>query len=147
MKVRIAYAVIGVFIGVSVLIVFGYKYSNWDAALWGLTSGIVAGLTLLVHIYYCRKVAKGLHIQPTSLSRCMLLACFIQLAGVCGFVVYLTLAVTQGQGLQLYGAGYYLTLVWCFMTWKWGLILLLTARRYRNQFYEVYTILPKSENF
>ncbi|XP_033758486.1 heme transporter hrg1-A-like [Pecten maximus] len=144
-KVRVVYASVGLLIGISVLFVFGYKYSNWDAALWGLTSGLVAGLTLLLHIQYYRKISKGLYIERTSLSRLMLLGCFIQLAGVCGFVVYLTLAITQGQGLQIYGAGYYLTLVWCFMTWKWGFILLLSARRYRNKFYEVYTILPKSD--
>ncbi|OWF39587.1 heme transporter hrg1-A-like [Mizuhopecten yessoensis] len=144
-KVRIIYASVGVLIGISIFIVFGFNYHNWDAATWGLTSGVVACLTLIVHLRYSRKLAMGRHIEPTLLSRWMLLGCFIQLAGVCGFTVYLTLAITQGQGLQIYGAGYYLTLVWCFMTWKWGFILLLSARRYRNMLYEVYTILPKSE--
>ncbi|XP_069109120.1 heme transporter hrg1-B-like [Argopecten irradians] len=144
-KVRVVYASVGLFIGVSILCVFGFKYSNWDAAIWGLTSGLVAGLTLVLHIWYCRKVNAGGQIDRSSLSRLMLLGCCVQLAGVCSFVVYLTLAITEEQDLQIYGRGYYLTLVWCFMTWKWGFILFLSARRYRNQFYEVYTILPKSE--
>lgn len=47
MKLRVTFAIIGALVGLSVLIVFGVQYHNWNVALWGLLSGInlkVAGV-------------------------------------------------------------------------------------------------------
>ena len=40
-KIRLAYSFTGVLIGFSVLFVFGFRLHNWNAALWGLLSGII----------------------------------------------------------------------------------------------------------
>ena len=39
LRLRISLAVIGVFVGLSVGIVFGVLYTNWDTSVWGLLSG------------------------------------------------------------------------------------------------------------
>ncbi|CAG2231351.1 MTMR9 [Mytilus edulis] len=44
-KVRLVYSFTGFIIGLSVFIVFGIKYENWNAALWGL----ISGASVLVH--------------------------------------------------------------------------------------------------
>jgi len=58
-------------------------------------TGVFAAITLAAHVKYA-------HDQWTTWSNylraLMLLGCFGQLAGVCAFVVYLTLAISQHQG-------------------------------------------------
>ncbi|XP_048730892.1 heme transporter hrg1-B-like isoform X2 [Ostrea edulis] len=139
LRARISFAVIGLFVGVSVLFVFGVNYHNWNVALWGLLSGLAAGLALYVHIAYMKKMWEN---NPYPLKRWMLTGCFIQLAGVCGFVTYLTLAIVNKQGLIIEGPGYYLTCVWCFMTWKWGFYVLYFSRSYKRLYLSenIYTV-------
>ncbi|XP_061178636.1 heme transporter hrg1-B-like isoform X2 [Saccostrea echinata] len=129
MKARITFAVIGLLVGVSVLFVFGVNFHNWNVALWGLLSGIAAGLSLFIHIAYIKRYWET---NPYPLKKWMLSGCFIQLAGVCGFVTYLTLAIVNKQGLIIEGPGYYLTCVWCFMTWKWGFYVFYFSRSYKR---------------
>jgi len=38
-KARLAFAIIGIVVGVSIFLMFGTKYHNPDTALWGLSSG------------------------------------------------------------------------------------------------------------
>ncbi|XP_046553117.1 heme transporter hrg1-B-like [Haliotis rubra] len=139
-KARFSFSIIGILIGVSIFLTFGLHYKNWNVALWGLLSGVGASLALFVHIQYTRKVWQTF---PYRLKYWMLCGCFIQLAGVCGFVAYITLAVTMGQGLIVWGNGYYLTSVWCFMTWKWGFLLFYFSRSYKRLYGDIYTILPQ----
>ncbi|KAK3104769.1 hypothetical protein FSP39_009773 [Pinctada imbricata] len=140
MRLRVAYSVMGILIGLSVLLVFGLRLNNWNAALWGLMSGCTAAITLTVHICYLRGVWET---RYGSLKFLMLFGCFIQLIGVCGFVVYLTLAIVNKQGLIIEGNGYYLTCVWCFMTWKWGFLLLMSARRYKKLYQGEYSLISE----
>jgi hypothetical protein len=41
LRLRLIFAVIGILVGVSIFIVFGAEYRNWNVALWGLMSGMV----------------------------------------------------------------------------------------------------------
>ncbi|XP_045210082.2 heme transporter hrg1-A-like [Mercenaria mercenaria] len=134
------FSVLGITIGVSVFFVFGFHYKNWNASLWGLSSALPALVTLLVHV---RNKRRRFETCPERLRVYMLGGCFVQLAGVCGFVTYLTLAITLKQGLLIYGNGYYLTCVWCFMVWKWGFLLFYFSRVYWREHQCMYTILPR----
>nr|KAG5710550.1 hypothetical protein BaRGS_013196 [Batillaria attramentaria] len=127
MGARMGFAVIGILVGFCILVVFGVNYQNWNVALWGLVSGLGALYTLLVHIGFRKQWWWDC---PESLRNHMLAGCFLQLAGVVGFVAYLVLGISQKQGLVIYGNGYYLTTVWCFMTWKWGFQLFFFSRDY-----------------
>ncbi|KAL5010630.1 hypothetical protein ScPMuIL_012935 [Solemya velum] len=141
-RARIIFSIIGIVAGLSVFIVFAAHYRNWNTSLWGLISACVASLTLYVHIQYVRCKWQTF---PYQLRYWMLSGCLSQLVGVCGFTVYLTLAITEHQGLTAYGAGYYLTSVWCFMTLKWGFVLFYFSRSYKQLYYDIYTILPKDD--
>ncbi|ELU15929.1 hypothetical protein CAPTEDRAFT_194611 [Capitella teleta] len=94
LKLRMVFAVIGFFVGVSVFLSFGFIYKNWDTACFGLVSGLVALATLLCHIQYHHD---GWKRAPDLLSPLMLSGCFIQLLGVLAFAVYLALAINQHQ--------------------------------------------------
>ncbi|XP_060070136.1 heme transporter hrg1-B-like [Ylistrum balloti] len=128
-RLRIFIATVGVLVGLSVFCVFGLQYHNWNAAGWGLLSGIIAAAALFVHINSMRGVFDKTN---NRLKIWMLIGCFSQLMGICGFAVYLTLAIVGKQGLQIHDDGYYLTLVWCFMTWKWGFSLFFYSRSYKR---------------
>lgn len=129
MKVRIAFAIIGIIVGVSIFLMFGFMYQNPDTALWGLASGVFAGITLSVHIKYLRD-------QWTTGSNClralMLLGCLCQLASITAFAVYIALAVTEHQSVTAYGRAFYVSAVWAGMTWKWTFLLFIYSRNYRR---------------
>ncbi|KAK6180874.1 hypothetical protein SNE40_008849 [Patella caerulea] len=126
---RVVFSVVGLLVGLSVFVTFGFKYDNWNTSLWGLLSGLAASISIYVHTAYLRQVFQS---NPFVLQHFMLTGCLIQLVGCCGFVTYLVLAITKNQGLVIIGPGYYLTCVWCFMTWKWGFFLLIYARKYKR---------------
>ncbi|KAH9490550.1 hypothetical protein Btru_034084 [Bulinus truncatus] len=106
--------------------------------------GLAAAVALGVTIAYFKKRWDS---NPLRLKSFMLLGCFIQLAGVCGFVAYLVLGITKQDGLKVYGTDYYLTCVWCFMTWKWGLALLLYSRSFLHSYIERGRLLTEEPEY
>ncbi|XP_014662429.1 PREDICTED: heme transporter HRG1-like [Priapulus caudatus] len=127
-RVRIVFAVIGLIVGFSIPICFASNaYRNYNVALWGALSGCFAATTLWLHVKYSRG---SLQSWTPRLRTFMLTGCFVQLAGVCGIVTYITLGIALRQSLTPYDDGYYLTSVWCFMTWKWGFMLFWYSRSY-----------------
>ena len=54
---RVTFSTIGILVGTSVLIVFGFKFRNWNAAIWGMMSGYCHVLLLFyLHIILGRGV-------------------------------------------------------------------------------------------
>ena len=47
-------------------------------------------------------------------------------------------------GLVIYGGGYYLVCVWCFMTWKWAFLLFLFSREYWRGYRKLYDDLAEA---
>jgi len=133
MKFRIAFAIIGVFVGLSIAICFGFVYKNIDTACWGLMSGMFAGLTLSMHI---KQVKDQWNTKSTVLRCFMYLGCLGQLASVVAALSYLVIAIVEKQALTPYGRGYYLSCVWSLMTWKWAFFLFYCARTYRRLYEE-----------
>ncbi|GFN93152.1 heme transporter hrg1-b-like [Plakobranchus ocellatus] len=139
-KARLIMSGIGIFVGLSVFIVFTIQYKNLNVGIWALLSGIAAGVAFGVTLAYHKHVWDT---KPRRLKTFMIMGCFTQLAGICGFVAYLVLAISQHQVLTAYGEGYYLTCVWCFMTWKWGFALLLYSRSFLRSYGNIDGILNK----
>lgn len=139
MKWRIAFAIIGTFVGLSICIVFGSVYRNVDTAVWGLMSGVFAGLTLLLHV---KQVTDQWNRQSSVLRYLFYLGCIGQLASVIAALLYLVIAIIERQALTPYGRGYYLSCVWCLMTWKWAFFLFYCARIYRRLYQERNQINP-----
>jgi len=128
-KFRLAFAITGIVVGVSIFLMFGIMYRNPDTALWGLASGVFAAITLAVHVKYIRdQWATG----ANCLRALMLLGCLAQLASVCTFAVYLALAITENQAVTPFGRAYYVSSVWAGMTWKWSFLLFHYSRSYRR---------------
>lgn len=133
-KVRIGIAVIGVLVGLVAFFSFGGRFRNYNAAGFGLVSGILAAVTLWVHVKHKNGTLRALYKYLRSL---MLLGCLGQLAGVSSFVAYVSLGAVLGQGLSdVYGENYWIACVWSWMTWKWGFQLLWFTREYRNSYEE-----------
>ncbi|XP_064643963.1 heme transporter hrg1-A-like isoform X1 [Lineus longissimus] len=137
MWTRIALAIIGEIVGVAGGVAFILKFVNYDAGAWALVSAVFAGVTLYVHIQYMREFWKT---WVYRLRYLMLTGCFVMTAGLCGFVAYLTLAIYQGHEFSVYGQNYYIVIVWCFMTFKWGAALFYYSRSYRNLYADEYKL-------
>jgi len=56
---------------------------------------------------------------------------------------YKTFFVTE---LRANDDGYYLTCIWCFMTWKWGFFLFYFSRQYYRSYVTEYTCIVKDTN-
>lgn len=139
MNLRIFFSIVGILSGLSAVFVFGIKFNNWNAALWGLLSAVPASLTFALHVCYIRNVWQS---YPYRLKYMVALSCIFQFVGIITFFTYLDLGYYFQQGWQLYDHGFFLTSIWCFMTWFWGLLLLYFTRSYRQLLCDVYTILP-----
>lgn len=133
MKFRLAFSIIGIFVGLSVALVFGIVYNNIDTAVWGLMSGVFAGVTLAVHV---QQIRDRWSTHSPLLRYLMLLGCLGQLASVIAAIAYVTIAIVEKQSLTPSGRGYYLSFVWTLMTWKWTFLLFLCSRIYRRQYQE-----------
>ncbi|XP_078581120.1 heme transporter HRG1-like [Branchiostoma floridae x Branchiostoma japonicum] len=130
---RISFAVLGTFVGLSAAVCWIQVFKSYDTAAFGVASGLTAAVALTIHILYAREQWQASYRWLRGL---MLSGCFVQLAGVCGFVTYLVLGITNHQALK--PDSYYITCVWCFLTWKWGFLLFLYARMYRREFDPTY---------
>lgn len=128
-RCRIVWSGIGVIVGVGIFCSFGFHFSNWHCAAWGLTSGVFAALTLGVHVEYCKYRWSR---QPKLLVIGMVGGCLGLLASISAFVLYLVLAITRHQGLTPWDDGYYLACVWSAITWKWTFLLFYYSRFYRK---------------
>ena len=62
-------------------------------------SGLIAGITLALHIWYKRDhTSPDFRTWAHNMRPLMLLGCFLQLGAICGIVAYLTIAVFEHQG-------------------------------------------------
>ncbi|XP_067945856.1 heme transporter hrg1-A-like [Watersipora subatra] len=129
---KIVFAVIGMVVGLSAAGCFGPVLQNPDAAGFGLLSGIVAGITLAVHVMHRRR--RWSLDSDGSLIALQYTGVVIQMLSAAAFIVYMVLGcLTAKDGFHVYGRNYFLTCVWCFMSWKWGFLLFLYCRRYRKE--------------
>ncbi|XP_076455093.1 heme transporter hrg1-A-like isoform X2 [Babylonia areolata] len=142
MGARIVFAVVGVVLGVCVAGVFGGVYHNFNAAAWGFVSGVVAALTLYVHVQYVKGKYRA---DPRALRVWLYCGCWWQLVGLVSLVVYIVLAIRDRQGLVIYGEGFYVASVWSFMTLKWGFQLLFFSRTYWRRIVNDLQLLPHPE--
>ena len=66
--------------------------------MYGSFSGVLAFISLCLHIYYLRRGLSDSNNSSILLRVLLAIGCIGQLAGVCGFIVYLVLGITTHQG-------------------------------------------------
>jgi hypothetical protein len=131
-KFRIAMASIGVFVGILAGVWFAWEFHSYNSATFALISAVFATLVLVLHIKY----KNGTLYRWTPRLRCLsVLGCLGQLLGFTAFVTYIVLAIVEKQDLSVVGGeNYWVSLVWGWMTWKWGFGLFWYAREYKKEF-------------
>lgn len=131
-KFRITLASIGVAVGIIAGVWFAGEFHSYNSAAFALVSSIFASLTLILHVKYKNMT---LHRWTPYLRRLSILGCFGQLIGFTAFVTYIVLAIVEKQDLSVVGGeNYWVSLVWGWMTWKWGFGLFWYAREYKREF-------------
>jgi len=137
-------AAIGVFVGILAGVMFAAPpYENFSAAAFAFVSAILAAIVLVMHIKFKRGTLSPW--RPYLLGL-LLLGCFGQLAGVVSMVAFVALAIVQKQGLvDIYGENYWISLVWGWMTWKWGFSLFWFSRKYKRILDNTQLITPEND--
>lgn len=126
---RLGYAIYGVISGLMVFFTFGFKFHNWHAAIWGLVSGIYAGVSLIIEIGYRKTKWK----EYSSLLIVFVCISFPGIfAGLIAFPMYLAFAIIESQGVTAENRSFYVVCVWCALTFKNALMVVLTSRSYYN---------------
>jgi len=127
----ISIAVIGDFVGILAGVMFAAPpYYNFSAAAFAFVSMVLAAITLVLHIKYKRGTLSR---WLPYLRGLMLLGCFGQLAGVVSMAAFVAMGIVLQQNLyDIYGENYWISLVWGWMTWKWGFSLFWFARKYKR---------------
>lgn len=124
---RITFAVIGMVVGLSIFGSFGFYFRNWHCAVWGLVSGIFAALTLGIHIEYRQHEWRR---KPNFLRVIMFFGCLAQFLAISAFIIYIALGIHYKQRVTPWNDGFYVTSIWCLMSWKWSFLLFLYSRSY-----------------
>jgi len=131
-KFRITLAAIGVFVGIFAGVWFAWEFHSYNSATFAFVSSIFASLTLMLHVKYKNAT---LHRWAPYLRGLSVLGCIGQLIGFTAFVTYIVLAIVEHQDLSVVGGeNYWVSLVWGWMTWKWGFGLFWYARAYKREF-------------
>ncbi|GFS72331.1 uncharacterized protein TNCV_1827341 [Trichonephila clavipes] len=97
---KIVFTVLGVASGASIFVSFIY-YKNYNAAIWGLLTGIFAAVVLRLHISYRRRV---LHLKHTADSLQVVKVCglILSFTAITASIVYFTFAAVEHQGKTLH---------------------------------------------
>ncbi|GFQ72280.1 uncharacterized protein TNCT_489751 [Trichonephila clavata] len=96
---KIIFAVLGVVSGATIFVSFAY-YKNYNAAIWGLLTGILAALVLRLHVSYRRRV---LHLRHTadSFQIVKVWGLILSITAITASIVYFVLAAVGHQGKKL----------------------------------------------
>ncbi|GFY61017.1 uncharacterized protein TNIN_442381 [Trichonephila inaurata madagascariensis] len=127
---KIVLAVLGVVSGASIFVSFIY-YKNYNAAIWGLLTGIFAAVVLRLHISYRRRV---LHLKHTADSLQIVKVCglILSFTAITASIVYFILAAVGHQGYKIEDDGYAPAGIFALLSLKWTVMMFFEGRKYEK---------------
>lgn len=135
--IQVAYASVGVVVGIIVCIAFLDKtFGNTHAAAWGGVSGGLAFLNLTLYVYvFVTREKRGRPLNSNLLMTFAFEGAVATGAGLGGFVAYLGLGIDDSvhHHEPSLVKSWYVASVWSFMTLKWGLSTFFFATRKLRQ--------------
>jgi len=121
---------LGTLVGLAILICFLTAYNNFHVAVWGGTSGVLSGLTLVMHLAV--RWDKELKLDPDRFTALMVVGVFGFMSGFGAIIGYLVKGIMQREtGIHVEGS--FIVTVWSFMTFKWGIFLFYHAKTYKRE--------------
>lgn len=130
---RIIAAFVGITVGIAGCITFAKVYHNYNAASWAGVSAIFAIVFLHLHFAVRRDLERV--ISRSKFNVIMWIGFGGLCSGIIGFIINFAFGVKNHEtGVNTNGN--FIVCVWNFMTFKWGLLTFLAARKFRKIYYE-----------
>jgi len=130
-NVRIAWAIIGISAGIMAGLVFAVQYHNISTTTLAFISSIFATLLTLFHFWY--KKGKLAYWSKSKFAVVGYTCLLVWIAALAGMVVCMVVAGVKGQNIThegLQGENLWMTAVWCWMTFKWSMMIWWYSRIY-----------------
>lgn len=137
---RIIYSTLGVVVGIVIFFLWLLYFNTSEASMHtvaiGGLSGVIAAWNLVTHLMhlqdYWRTWLKGLKWFITFGVVFMVLS-------TAGFVAYLVYSITKNTEFVV--DSFYVTSIFCLLTFKWSFLLFWHSKSYRNEFADLTALL------
>ncbi|KAK0426631.1 hypothetical protein QR680_009816 [Steinernema hermaphroditum] len=133
MKIRIAWAILGISAGIMAGSVFAARYHNWSTTAMAFFSSVCATYLTYLHFAYHRGWASNW--MPSKFRAIVVINTTLCILAFCGMVACLIIAGVRHQTITaegLQGENLWMTAVWCWMTFKWTMMSAVYARKYAS---------------
>ncbi|XP_077286835.1 heme transporter hrg1-A-like [Arctopsyche grandis] len=139
------FSFIGIILGISSFICFTFVFYNYYAGVMGFYSGVLALMVFHLHRLHAKDVLRDWYSVDifSNIEFFALIGMMIGLATTLWFIFVQLYYEPPIMPIQTSAA---ITTVWTFMTFKWGLILFFTSKKYSRSLEEIHLVLTNSEN-
>uniref|UniRef100_A0A1B6ECU0 Heme transporter hrg1-B n=1 Tax=Clastoptera arizonana TaxID=38151 RepID=A0A1B6ECU0_9HEMI len=134
--IGLAFSGFGIFAGFSAFFTFMLYYSNYQASVWALISGIIAAVNFHLMILFYRDKLESWH-SVNTLKDIQYLAFFALLFGTTGIIWYLFKIIYYTLPILPVDDSMQIAAVWAFMTAKWGVGLYFITNKYTKYIEEI----------
>ncbi|XP_031572677.1 heme transporter hrg1-A-like [Actinia tenebrosa] len=135
--IKVVFAILGALAGICACFLFAKKYHNVHAAVWAGVSAVFALFFLHIVFSVLRDIQRK--IPPSRFIIYKVVGAIGTIMGLSVFIAYLVIGATKKESVDPYGS--YVVVVWGFMTFKWSLFSMLSARSY----YKKYTLADENQ--
>ena len=132
LKLHIGGSILGFVGGVVGFLVFVFGYYNYNAGIWSLLAGVMSFICLHLNFTVWHETLQD-HYNTKILHYLKYFGFFMLAASVVAIVSYLIITVVDEIPMMPVGPSTILAAVQAFLTMKWSIMTIITAKKYKTQ--------------
>jgi hypothetical protein len=132
MKIRMAYSILGILLGIIAGAAFAIMFQNYVCAAVAVFSSLCALFLTYIHFAYHRSWM--FEWSPVSCKLIVIINAILSVLALAGMTICLVLAGIRRQAPD--GNSLWVVSVWCWMTFKWTMMAAVYTNRYARNISE-----------